>query len=112
MTTALIALPLKTEAAPTVIDLEFTEVDRQTADAYPNRDHCIIATALRNRGYNVNSVGAFVASLNSEDDNWVIEYLTWSPDSIFCRTRIQPDGTFYLPSIVGKKTRLTKLPHR
>lgn len=51
-----------------VIELTISEVDRQTAGPYQDGHNCLICTALRNRGYNVQIVGGTSVSLESNRD--------------------------------------------
>lgn len=100
--------PKQIETDPNVIELEFTETDRQTAARFHDKDNCIIATALKNRGFNVGSVGGNMAIV--EGYHWNIVYLDWIAyrDIDYDAEKFEK-GPFYIPSVVGKHTRLTKI---
>src|SRR4051812_45523567 len=49
---------------PSAIELEISAVDREHCADYDNNNYCIIATALRNRGFNVRGVGGSYARLD------------------------------------------------
>lgn len=96
---------IETPENPDVIEVTISEVDRQTAQRYTDLNNCIICTALRNRGINVNWVGVEGASIEGS------RFLFDKPQTAFdmhvkCLTVTAP---FYERCVVGKTIRLNRV---
>lgn len=89
-----------------VIELTISEVDRQTAQPYTDIENCLICTALRNRGLNVESVGPTFVTLEDSSD-WKIEDGMGSPENLHS-TFPETTAPFYRPSVVGTVIKLRK----
>lgn len=98
---------IEKETAPKIeadlIEIVVSEVDRQTASFYMDNDSCLVCTALRNRGFNLQSAGGNYVRMENgecwtlEDDGGAIEYGLNSP--------IAP---YFGPQVVGRVIRLRK----
>lgn len=89
-----------------VIELTISEVDRQTAGPYTDIHNCIIATALKNRGYNVQFAGVVGAYIGGVSYRFEKEATAWAMRiKIFKLLRNSPH---YNWRVVGKVIRLRK----
>lgn len=96
--------------APEIEDeiiLTISEVDRQTADQYFDTENCLICTALRNRGFNVQKVGGSFASLETHKDYVFMDGIIGGGDLSF--NYLTDQAPFYGPEVVGKVIRLRKV---
>jgi hypothetical protein len=90
-----------------VIELTISEVDRTEADRYTDIENCLICTALKNRGYNVYSVGPNTAKLEGYSDEWKFdEYMA---ADVLHSVPFRLSKPFYEPCVVGKVIRLRKV---
>lgn len=87
------------------IEIEISEVDRQTAEGYCNIRTCLVATNLLNRGYNVRWAGIDYAVLDTGIYNFNDEF------EITCRVlrvkHFQSTKPFYRRGVVGLKFSMT-----
>lgn len=98
---------LSVETAPEIetglIEIVVSEVDRQTASFYIDNHNCLVCTALRNRGFNLQSAGGNYVRMENgecwtlENDAGALEYDLNSP--------VAPH---FGPEVVGRVVRLRK----
>lgn len=96
-----------TESVPDYIEVEISEVDRQTAKGFMDIQNCLVCTALRNRGLNPiwnNPTHTKMEGNDAyfkHDDFYGTDELYWLP----CR-KVAP---FYGPGVVGKVIKLRRV---
>lgn len=98
-----------TESVPDYIEVEISEVDRQTADGYCCTGGCLIATALLNRGHNVKSVSPIAVTMfGGSWGEWEIEGNS-GMDYALCFDSAARERPFYKPEVVGKVIKLRRI---
>ncbi len=94
---------------PGVIEVVISEVDRQEADKFSSITDCLLCTALKNRGFNIEWVGPESAIIEGE-------YYRVIPMAGVEETRAKMDelanlirpAPFFEPEVVGKKFTFTR----
>lgn len=98
-------LAVAPEIEEDVITLTISEVDRQTADRFENHRGCLLCTTLRNRGFNVYSLGPVLALI--DDGYWRFdEWMGY--DELSTKPNLH-SAPFYGPEVVGTVIRLRKV---